>query len=110
VSFGEDDIKDPWYTMGNGNMLDQVQIGILAGQLMGYHDIQNAYQFVTNNAAKTLHIADRYGIEVGKDANCLLMNQKSFYDVLNEHAEVLYSIRKGKILVETEPKQVHTHF
>ncbi|MFZ2353956.1 cytosine deaminase [Paucilactobacillus nenjiangensis] len=110
VSFGEDDIKDPWYPMGNGNMLDQVQIGILAGQLMGYHDIQNAYQFVTNNAAKTLHIADRYGIEVGKDANCLLMNQKSFYDVLNEHAEVLYSIRKGKILVETEPKQVHTHF
>lgn len=110
VSFGEDDIKDPWYPMGNGNMLDQVQIGILAGQLMGYTQIQNAYQFVTNNAAKTLHISDHYGIAVGKPANCTLLNQTNFYDALNEHAEVLYSIRQGRILVETQPKQVKLNF
>lgn len=110
VSFGEDDIKDPWYPMGNGNMLDQVQIGILAGQLMGYTQIQNAYQFVTNNAAKTLHISDHYGIAVGKPANCILLNQTNFYDALNEHAEVLYSIRQGRILVETQPKQVKLNF
>lgn len=110
VSFGEDDIKDPWYPMGNGNMLDQVQIGILAGQLMGYTQIQNAYQFVTNNAAKTLHISDHYGIAVGKPANCILLNQTNFYDALNEHAEVLYSIRQGRVLVETQPKQVKLNF
>lgn len=110
VSFGEDDIKDPWYPMGNGNMLDQVQVGILAGGLMGYSQIQGAYKFVTNNAAKTLHIQDHYGIEVGKPANCILLNQTNFYDALNEHAEVLYSIRKGKVLVETQPKSVKLNF
>ena len=91
-------------------MLDQVQIGILAGQLMGYTQIQNAYQFVTNNAAKTLHISDHYGIAVGKPANCILLNQTNFYDALNEHAEVLYSIRQGRVLVETQPKQVKLNF
>lgn len=110
VSFGEDDIKDPWYPMGNGNMMDQVQVGILAGQLMGYTQIKNAYQFVTNNAAKTLHIGDHYGIAVGKPANCIMLNQTNFYDALNEHAEVLYSIRGGKVLVETQPKQVKLNF
>lgn len=110
VSFGEDDIKDPWYPMGNGNMLDQVQIGILGGQLMGYTQIKNSYQFITNNAAKTLHIDDHYGIEVGKAANCLLLNQTNFYDALNEHAEILYSIRNGKVLVETKPKEVKLNF
>ena len=110
VSFGEDDIKDPWYPMGNGNMLDQVQVGILAGGLMGYSQIQGAYKFVTNNAAKTLHIQDHYGIEVGKPANCILLNQTNFYDALNEHAEVLYSIRKGKELVETQPKSVKLNY
>ncbi|GAK48673.1 cytosine deaminase [Secundilactobacillus oryzae JCM 18671] len=110
VSFGEDDIKDPWYPMGNGNMLDQVQVGILAGGLMGYSQVQEAYKFVTNNAARTLHIQDHYGIEVGKPANCILLNQTNFYDVLNEHAEVLYSIRGGKVLVETKPKEVSLKF
>ncbi|KRM12362.1 cytosine deaminase [Paucilactobacillus suebicus] len=110
VSFGEDDINDPWYPMGNGNMLDQVQVGILGGGLMGYTQIKNAYNFVTNNAAKTLHISDYYGIEQGKPANCILLNQTNFYDALNEHAEVLYSIHNGEILVETQPKQVKLNF
>lgn len=96
--------------MGNGNMLDQVQVGILAGGLMGYSQVQEAYKFVTNNAARTLHIQDHYGIEVGKPANCILLNQTNFYDVLNEHAEVLYSIRGGKVLVETKPKEVSLKF
>ncbi|WP_412989525.1 cytosine deaminase [Pediococcus siamensis] len=110
VSFGEDDIKDPWYPMGNGNMLDAVHMGIHAEQLMGYQSIQDSYQFVTTNAAKTLHITDHYGIEVGKPANCIIMNNNNFYNALNERSEVLYAIRQGKVLVETRPKEVHLNF
>ncbi|WP_203629655.1 cytosine deaminase [Lentilactobacillus fungorum] len=110
VAFGEDDLKDPWYPMGDGNMLDPVEMGIHVGHLMGYNDIMNAYQFVTINAAKAMHILDHYGIEVGKPANCIIMNQNNFYNALNERAEVLYSIHNGQILVATDPKKVHNHF
>lgn len=103
VSFGEDDIKDPWYPMGDGNMLDPVHMGIHAEQMMGYSQIMNSYEFVTNKAAKTLHVADQYGIEVGKAANCLIFNAANFYDELNERKELLYSIHNGKIIVETKP-------
>lgn len=109
VAFGEDDLKDPWYPMGNGNMLDPVEMGIHVGHLMGYNDILNSYQFVTTNAAKAMHITDHYGIEVGKPANCIIMNNDNFYNALNERSEVLYSIHRGKILVETTPKRVTNH-
>ncbi|WP_367369693.1 cytosine deaminase [Pediococcus parvulus] len=110
VSFGEDDVKDPWYPMGNGNMMDPVHMGIQAEQMMGYQSILDSYNFVTNNAAKTLHITDHYGIEVGKPANCIISNNDNFYNALNERSEVLYSIRQGKILVATKPKEVKFNF
>lgn len=106
VAFGEDDLKDPWYPMGNGNMLDPVEMGIHVGHLMGYDDIMNSYQFVTTNAAKAMHVTDHYGIEVGKPANCIIMNNNNFYNALNERSEILYSIHKGEVLVETAPKTV----
>uniref|UniRef100_UPI000556E28A cytosine deaminase n=1 Tax=Liquorilactobacillus vini TaxID=238015 RepID=UPI000556E28A len=60
VSFGEDDVQDPWNPLGNGNMLDPVQMGVYAGQLMGYQQLQDAYKYVTYNAAKTLQVSDDY--------------------------------------------------
>ncbi|GAY73554.1 cytosine deaminase [Lentilactobacillus kosonis] len=110
VAFGEDDIKDPWYPMGNGNMLDALHMGLHVGHLMGYNDILDSYQFITLNGAKAMHVADHYGIEVGKPANCIIMNNDNFYNALNERSEILYSIHNGEILVKTSPKQVENNF
>ncbi len=105
VSFGEDDIQDPWNPLGNGNMLDAVTMGVYIAHLMGYHQLQDAFNYVTYNGAKTLHISDDYGIEVGKPANCILLNAHDFYNALNKHVEVLYNIRQGKVLAETKPAE-----
>ncbi|QDZ70010.1 cytosine deaminase [Pediococcus pentosaceus] len=110
VSFGEDDIKDPWYPMGDGNMLDSIHMGIHATQLMGYSQIMNSYNLTTNNGAKTLNVTDHYGIEVGKPANCLIFNTDNFYNELNERKELLYSIHNGKVIVKTEPARIKTNF
>lgn len=105
VSFGEDDVQDPWNPLGNGNILDVVTMGVYIAHLMGYHQLQDAFNYVTYNGAKTMHISDQYGIEVGKPANCILLNAKDFYNALNKHVEVLYNIRHGKILAETKPAE-----
>lgn len=110
VSFGEDDIKDPWYPMGDGNMLDSIHMGIHATQLMGYSQIMNSYNLTTNNGAKTLNVTDHYGIEVEKPANCLIFNTDNFYNELNERKELLYSIHNGKVIVKTEPAEIKTNF
>ena len=66
VSFGHDDIFDPWYPMGNSSLRDVVFMGLHVGQMMGYEEILSSYKLITSNAARTLHISDNYGIEVDK--------------------------------------------
>ena len=106
VAFGEDDSKDPWYPMGNGNMMDVLHMGLHATQIMGYTEIMNSYRFITKNGARTMQVQDSYGIEVGKPANFLIFNAKNWYDALNERAELLYSVHNGNVLVETKPAEV----
>ena len=105
VAFGEDDIKDPWYPMGNGNMVDALHMGLHATQIMGYSEIMNSYRFITKNGARTMHVQDSYGIEVGKPANFLIFNATNWFDALNARAEMLYSIHNGEVLVETKPAE-----
>ncbi|EKK20395.1 dihydroorotase [Fructilactobacillus florum DSM 22689 = JCM 16035] len=103
VSFGEDDLQDPWYPMGNGNLLDSLYVGVLASGLMGHRQLQQAYRLITSNAAKTLQIEDHYGIEVGKPASFLIFAAPDFYTVLNQRAPLLGSFHNGRQVVQTQP-------
>ena len=103
VSFGHDDIFDPWYPMGNGSLRDVVFLGLHVCQMMGYEDIMNAYRFITHNAAKTLHLGERYGIEQGRPASFIVLDAENYYDALNQNAPVLASYKAGRKLSETKP-------
>ncbi|WP_099360770.1 cytosine deaminase [Fredinandcohnia onubensis] len=105
VSFGHDDIFDPWYPLGTGNMLQVLHMGIHASQLMGYEQIVNSIDLITTNSAKTLHIEDRYGIEEGKPANFIVMSAENEYETIRKQAKVRYSFRNGKIIAETKPSE-----
>ncbi|MCM3585872.1 cytosine deaminase [Mesobacillus maritimus] len=105
VSFGHDDIFDPWYPLGTGNMLQVVHMGIHVAQLMGYEQIVRSFDLITDNSAKTLHIEDRYGIEVGKTANLIVLDAENEYEAIRKQAAVRYSIRNGQIIAETKPRE-----
>lgn len=105
VSFGEDDIRDPWSPLGAGNMLDVVRMGVYAAQLMGYTQIRESYRYVTYNGARTLNLGDQYGIRVGAPGNCIVLDAPDFYEALNEHAEVLFNIRRGRVIASTKPRE-----
>ncbi len=109
VSFGHDDIFDPWYPLGTGNMLQVLHMGIHASQLMGYEQIKQSMDLITTNSAKTMHIEDRYGIEVGKPANLIVLNAQNEFDAIRKQAEVTHSIRNGKLLAQTKPKETTVH-
>ena len=110
VSFGYDDIFDPWNPLGNGNMRDPVFMGLYAGHMLGYDEICNSYKFVTTNAARTLHLGDAYGIKEGNAANFVVFDAKNWYDALNYDVSVLYSYRNGKLVAETKPKETTVHY
>jgi cytosine/creatinine deaminase len=105
VSFGHDDIFDPWYPLGTGNMLQVLHMGIHVSQLMGYEEIVRSFDLITDNSAKTLHIEESYGIEAGKPASLIVLDAENEYEAIRKQAAVLYSIRNGKIIAQTSPRQ-----
>lgn len=103
VCFGHDDVFDPWYPMGTGNMLQVLHMGLHVCQLMGYPQIDDSLKLITSHSARTLNVQDRYGLEVGKPANLIILPAESGFDAVRRQVPVRYSIRHGKVIAQTRP-------
>jgi cytosine/creatinine deaminase len=103
VCFGHDDIFDPWYPLGTGNMLQVLHMGLHVCQMMGYSEINNSIDLITDNSARALHISDSYGIEEGNPGNLIILPAENGYDAIRRQVPVLYSIRGGRIIAKTVP-------
>lgn len=105
VCFGHDDVFDPWYPMGTANMLQVLHMGLHVCQIMGYEQINDALKLISSHSARTLNVQDRYGIEVGKPANLLVLPADNGFDAVRRQVPVRYSIRHGKVIAQTRPAQ-----
>jgi cytosine deaminase len=106
VCFAQDSIQDPWYTLGNGKLLRVLDCGIHACHMMGYEDLATALDLITDNSAKALNISERYGIEVGKPANFIILEGQDDLEVIRQQGEVLWSVRNAKVLITRQPSQL----
>ncbi|HEA3200614.1 TPA: cytosine deaminase [Aeromonas veronii] len=105
VCFGHDDVFDPWYPMGTANMLQVLHMGLHVCQIMGYEQISDGLKLISSHSARTLNVQDRYGIEVGKPANLLILPAENGFDAVRRQVPVRYSIRHGKVIAQTRPAQ-----
>ncbi len=105
VCFGHDDVFDPWYPMGTANMLQVLHMGLHVCQIMGYEQINDGLKLISSHSARTLNVQDRYGIEVGKPANLLILPAENGFDAVRRQVPVRYSIRHGKVIAQTRPAQ-----
>lgn len=109
VCFGHDDVFDPWYPMGTANMLQVLHMGLHVCQIMGYEQINDGLKLISSHSARTLNVQDRYGIEVGKPANLLILPAENGFDAVRRQVPVRYSIRHGRVIAETRPAQTALH-
>ena len=109
VCFGHDDIFDPWYPLGTANMLQVLHMGLHVCQIMGYDQINNSLELITNKSARTLNIQHKYGIEVGKPGNLLILPADNGFDAVRRQVPVRYSVRNGRVLAETQIAQTQIH-
>lgn len=106
VCFAQDSIVDPWYPLGNGNILRILDAGLHICHMLGFEDLQRALDFVTNHGAQTLALGKGYGIELGRPANLVIMSAESDYEVLRSQATAQISIRKGQVIMRKTPSEV----
>lgn len=104
VSIGHDSVMDPWYSMGKCSMLQQAFLMFHAGHMNGTEQVQQLFDMITLNSARTMHL-DYYGISEGNQADLVIFDAASEDDVLRLQSECTYVIRKGKIICETVPAQ-----
>ncbi len=98
VAFAQDSINDPWYPMGNGNMMNILDNGIHLAQIMSPEEVKTNFDLITYNGARCLNIQDSYGLEVGKQANFIVLNESSVYEAIRKRVDVLASVRNGEFL------------
>ena len=109
VCFGHDDVFDPWYPMGTANMLQVLHMGLHVCQIMGYEQINDSLKLIGSHSARTLNVQDRYGIEVGKPANLLILPAENGFDAVRRQVPVRYSIRHGRVIADTRPAETTLH-
>nr|WP_230468070.1 cytosine deaminase [Biostraticola tofi] len=104
VCFGHDDVFDPWYPLGTGNMLQVLHMGLHVCQLMGYEQINQGLNLITSNSAKTMNL-EHYGIKSGHEANLVILPAENGFDAVRRQTAPRYVIRQGRLISETPPSQ-----
>ena len=106
VCFGQDSIVDPWYPLGNGNILRILEAGLHICHMLGYEDLKRSLDLITDNSARALNLGEGYGLEVGRPANLLILSAPDDYEMVRSQGHALVSVRHGKVLMRRTPASI----
>jgi cytosine deaminase len=100
VSFGHDCVMDPWYSLGQADMLEVASMGLHVGQLTSREAMRWCFDAVTVNPAKAMHL-EGYGLAKGNRADFVVLQAKDPIEAIRLRANRLYVIKSGRIIAET---------
>jgi cytosine/creatinine deaminase len=105
VCIAHDDIQTPFYPFGNGNILQAAHMALHLAHMTGREELKHIVNMITVNGAQAYSIKDKYGIEVGKEANFACFSVKDVYEIFFKQPKCRYLFRKGALVVETVPER-----
>ncbi|MBI2770871.1 MAG: amidohydrolase family protein [Burkholderiales bacterium] len=100
VAFGHDCVMDPWYGLGQADMLEVAHMGLHVAQMTSQQGIRNCFDAVTVHAAKVMHLQG-YGIAPGCDASFVLLQARDSIEAIRLRATRLQVFSRGKRLAQT---------
>lgn len=108
VAFGQDSIVDLWYPAGSGNLMNILDNGLHATQLMREEDFPRNFDLITYNGAKLMHLDEVYGLSKGKPANFIVLDAPNVFEAQRRRVDCLASIRNGEYLFRKEKPKYTT--
>ncbi len=102
VGFGSDCMMDPWYSLGDADMLDVAYMGLHVGQLSSRSDMAWCFEAVTENSAKIMGLTG-YGLNKGCAANFVLLQATDPIEAIRLRAHRLAVFRKGRKIAQSAP-------
>ena len=100
VSFGHDCVMDPWYSMGQGDMLEVGHMAVHVAQMASVEDKTRIFQALTVNSARTMGLQG-YGLDKGCSADMVVLQARDPAEALRLKPARLAVIRRGRIIART---------
>ncbi|MDE2416346.1 MAG: amidohydrolase family protein [Burkholderiales bacterium] len=100
VAFGQDDMMDPWYSLGCADMLDVASMGLHVAQMTSQKAMRQCFDAITTNPARILQLQG-YGIAKGCNADFVLLQARDPVEALRLKATRLKVFKRGRLLAET---------
>lgn len=104
VSLGYDDVMDPWYPLGTGNMLQPAHMTVHACHMTSQEEVTACYGMVTEGGARTLGL-ENYGISEGSPASFVLVDAPDEWEAIRRLAPVTLVVKDGRVTSETRPPE-----
>ena len=96
VAFCQDSICDPWYGIGDGNAVRNMDSGLAVSHALTPGDIESCLDHITTNPATNMGLKEQYGVEEGLPANLIVLDARSDEEVLISMPQVMLSVHNGK--------------
>ena len=103
VSFGQDCMMDPWYSMGAADMLEVGHMAIHVAQMGGIEDKKRIFDALTVASAKTMGL-EGYGLAVGCKADIVVLQAADVTEALRLKPVRLHVLKAGKVVARTAPR------
>lgn len=104
AAFGQDCMMDPWYSLGQADMLEVASMGLHVAQMTSRDAMRQCFAAVTTGPAEILHL-DGYGVEVGCKADMVLLQAADPIEAIRLKATRLAVIKGGKVISRTQPRE-----
>jgi cytosine deaminase len=108
VAFGHDCVMDPWYSLGSADMLEVAHMGLHVAQMTSQAAMRQCFDAVTVNAARVMGLTG-YGLEVGCNADFVLLQARDPVEAIRLRATRLKVFRRGKLLSEAPAATSRLH-
>ncbi len=97
VGWGQDCVRDPWYALGTGDMLDVAFMGLHVAQMTSPEDMRRCFDMVTVENARIIGLAD-HGLHQGATASLVVLDAGDPIEAVRLRPDRLAVVSKGRVV------------
>ncbi|MEM9247887.1 MAG: cytosine deaminase [Pseudomonadota bacterium] len=101
VAFGQDCVRDPWYPLGSGDMLDVAHMGLHVALMTDRAGMRAAFDMVTATPAQILGVD--FGLAPGQRGSLVVLDAPDPIEALRLRPARLCVVSNGRVVARTAP-------
>ncbi|MEP0156846.1 MAG: amidohydrolase family protein, partial [Pseudophaeobacter sp.] len=100
VGWGQDCVRDPWYSLGTGDMLDVAFMGLHVAQMTHPDEMARCFTMVTETNSQIVGAQD-YGLKPGAQASLVVLDAANPTEAVRLRPARLAVVAKGKVIARS---------